>query len=130
MISPLVNCGARMSIAGRMSRTGPALRMKGGPGPWTTPGPLTGITSSPFHTPFTAHWPLAWHCALADWRAQTGAAGSGTGSSGGGSAGSGRQQCTPLPPSHHPSNQQQPPAHNSPSIPAPPLTLPPSRARP
>ena len=59
-------------MAGRMSRTGPALKSKGGPGPCTTPGPITGITlSSHFHPLPLTGW-AAWHCALADWRAQTG----------------------------------------------------------
>ena len=114
MISPLVNCGARMSMAGRMSRTGPELKSKGGPGPCTTPGPVTGITSSPAHYPQPlTPWP-AWHCALAHWRAQTGCCEAGTGSSGGGGLGGGRQEeqgrqhCTPSrPPTTPPTNRPQ-----------------------
>ena len=108
MISPLVDCGARMSMAGRMSRTGPALKSKGGPGPCTTPGPVTGITSSLFH-PLIPLLGWAWHCALAHWRAQTGAE---TGSGGG----RGRQPGNSAPPPALPPLPST--AHNSPYIPA------------
>ena len=115
MISPLVHCGARMSMAGRMSRTGPALKSKGGPGPCTAPGPITGITSSsrfhPLH-PLTA----AWHCALADWRAQTGCCEAGTGS---GRGGRGRRR-------HHyqPGNTAPPSRPPTPQTNQPPTALP------
>ena len=103
-----------MSMAGRMSRTGPELKSKGGPGPCTTPpGPVTGITSSPAHPQPLTPWP-AWHCALAHWRAQTGCCEAGTGSSGGGGLGGGRQEeqgrqhCTPSrPPTTPPTNRPQ-----------------------